>query len=229
MAYKKDIRAWLKETGRTWEELDKIWEEVKEINAKCRLVDKVGKTWSDLNMSVIEELPELKEKTLKARAEREQAEERQKEQERKTAEYKAYFNEHFDEIMVERIDKNEEIEEEHLKRMVYNGENIRYGENRRWSRTVCTVVEMCGRHFMIKWEEGLTENQDDTFMEQPVEVYKKTGMVVSLVQSWVQVDKKSGIGDSENGLSKVECLGRFESWLDKNYTEGIDTFNGEGK
>ncbi len=47
------------------------------------------------------------------------------------------------------------------------------GENRRWTRTVTTTIQIEGiedRYWNIEWEQGLTENQDDFFTGQPYEV-----------------------------------------------------------
>lgn len=70
MAYKKDIRPYLKEQGLSWEDMDKIWVEVCEVNWKCKYIAECGKTWSDLSMHQIKVLPTLKKKTLAQQAEK---------------------------------------------------------------------------------------------------------------------------------------------------------------
>lgn len=46
-------------------------------------------------------------------------------------------------------------------------------ELHRWTRTVTTVFEIEGRLFALEWEQGLTEECDDEFYNQPYEVEKK--------------------------------------------------------
>lgn len=41
-----------------------------------------------------------------------------------------------------------------------------YGENRRWSRSVRSVLLIDGNHYMVNWEQGLTESQPDGFEDQ---------------------------------------------------------------
>ena len=69
----------------------------------------------------------------------------------------------------ERLDDNEIY-------MLYEmGEHVSEltGENRRWTRTVTTTVQIEGiedRYWNIEWEEGLTEMQESFFSKQPYEV-----------------------------------------------------------
>lgn len=63
------------------------------------------------------------------------------------------------------------------------------GENRRWSRTNTVITEINGRFFKIEYEEGLTECQEDTYYNQPVEVklneFEKT--TTYTVRQWLEV------------------------------------------
>ena len=47
-----------------------------------------------------------------------------------------------------------------------------YGDNGRWTREVSSILELCGHLFELDWGEGLTEYQDDVFLEPPYEVVK---------------------------------------------------------
>lgn len=206
MAYKKDIKPWLKSEGLTWEDMDRLWNECCEVNKKCEVLRRADKNWSDLPMRTIRQIPTLKEETLQKQKEAEEARIRQEEHDRKVAEEKKYFAEHFDEIILKQIDDGEEVDSRHIRELVFNNsvENI-YGENRRWSRSVTTIFELCGRYFSIDWEEGLTECQDNEFYNQPVEVFRNTKVVVTLSNSW---DSKT-----EEVVSTGDCVSQLSSWL----------------
>ena len=56
-------------------------------------------------------------------------------------------------------------------------ERTAYGDNRRWTRSVESIIEVEGRLFSIDWEQGLTESQENNYPNQPVEVERETIMV----------------------------------------------------
>lgn len=191
MAYKKEINPWLKESGYTWKQMDDFWDECCEIVNLCGQLKRSGKEWSDLQMHLIKQLPTLKEKTLEQRRTKEIEEQEKIELEKKVKEEKDYYWEHFDEIMVNKIDNCEELTEKELKTIVFECKEISLseGENRRWSRTNTSIIELCGRFFSIDWEEGLTENQDNEFYWQPFEVRKEEYEKTIIVTNWVKVNK----------------------------------------
>ena len=87
--------------------------------------------------------------------EQEEAEKRKAKEERIAKEKEEYYWEHFDELMVQKIDSGEKLSENELRSLVFeNGEESEWGENRRWPRRVATIVKLCGRYFAINWEEG---------------------------------------------------------------------------
>lgn len=73
---------------------------------------------------------------------------------------------------IEAFDSGVEINEQTLLDYAYSGEVIEEGENRRWSRTVTSIAKINGRYFKILWEEGLTEYQDNSVWDAPIEVNK---------------------------------------------------------
>ena len=72
---------------------------------------------------------------------------------------------------IEAFDSGVEINERTLLAYAYDQE-IEEGDNRRWSRPMTSITEVKGRYFKICWEEGLTEYQEDSCYEQPIEVEK---------------------------------------------------------
>ena len=96
---------------------------------------------------------------------------------------------------VEAFDSGVEINERTLLGYAY-GSEVEEGENRRWSRSMTSIVEVKGRYFSIKWENGLTEYQENSCYDQPVELekveYDKIIPEYTVhVTDWV--DKKNGI------------------------------------
>ena len=71
---------------------------------------------------------------------------------------------------IEAFDSGVEINEQTLLNYAYSGEVIEEGENRRWSRPVTSIAKINGRYFKILWEEGLTEYQDNSVWDAPIEV-----------------------------------------------------------
>lgn len=88
----------------------------------------------------------------------------------------------YDDLEVEllrKIDAGENLTEEELRLVIHDfGFESEYEENRRWTRCVSTISELCGRYFMTVWDEGLTECQENEYYDQPEEVelveYEKT-------------------------------------------------------
>lgn len=191
MAYKKDIRAWLKEVGLTWEELDKIWEECCEINWKCKTIAQSGRNWYDLTMELIKTLPSLKETTLRQLKEKEKQEELENMEKMKAEEAEKYYWDHFEEIMIDKIDKGEALTEAELRELVfeYEYEDISdASENSilRWTRIKITIVKLDNRFFRIIWQKALTEMQEHIFDNQPVEVEEYEKVIV--VKAWREIE-----------------------------------------
>jgi len=80
---------------------------------------------------------------------------------------------------LERFDKGEKFSESELDslRWEFNEVETIYGDNKRWSRFAQTIFEVQGRLFALDWEEGLTENQENEFFNQPYEVEKRTKVI----------------------------------------------------
>lgn len=183
---KKERTELLKRLGYTEAEMQEFWNECILVNKKIEMLHNAGLNWTDLCVWQIEKLPTLKEETLRKKVEMD--EKLKKDQELKEKELKAIedYEKNFEEIMVSRIDKGEALSEKELSRLVNEYEvETYYGSNRRWSRTVTTIVELCDRLFRVIWEEGLTEEQCDSYGNQPVEVFKRRRVVVSSVVDYV--------------------------------------------
>ncbi len=81
---------------------------------------------------------------------------------------------------LEKFDKGEKFSERELDSLRWGLDEVEtiYGENNRWSRSAKTIFDVQGRLFALDWEEGLTENQENEFFNQPYEVEKRTKTIV---------------------------------------------------
>ena len=90
----------------------------------------------------------------------------------------------------EDLQNGENLREDDLRYLVWNYEIDREnGENRRWSRTVTSIVEIGGKTYSIDWEEGLTECQENSFYDQPIEVEKHEYEKTIKVTEWLPIEK----------------------------------------
>lgn len=206
----KEVRTWLKESGYTVEQMDKFWEEAISFNTKVDAISKSGKTWRSLHISAIKDIPELKqlhEKTEeeKARLAKEKAE--REEKERADAEY---YAEHFDEIMLQKIEKGEPLDKDELRELVHEYEvETRHGSNRRWTRTNTTIISLTNRYFKIHWDEGLTECQENEYWDnKPREVFMHTYQKMVEVTEWLEEkpEEKDNVNDTVDNYPKFSDL-----------------------
>lgn len=63
------------------------------------------------------------------------------------------------------------------------------GGDRRWTRSMRTVCELGDKFFMLEWEQGLTENQEDSFDNQPYEVELENYVELVNRKRWNKVIK----------------------------------------
>lgn len=190
----KDIERLLSKMGKTEKEMDTIWNELKKTNRVAIALSKAGKDWRSLNLSVIKELPTQREYDLK-QAEKEKREAVEKvSKANKEKETRKYYNEHFLEIMIKKIDNGEHLTESELRRFEEYGNIVSEGENGRWSQGIVSRIEYNGRYFEIVWERGLTEYQKDEYMDQPYEVEliverKLIPAHTEVIENWVKKSK----------------------------------------
>lgn len=94
----------------------------------------------------------------------------------------------FEEEIVSKIDNKIDLSDKELQELVFCYEvDVEYGDNMRWCRPVSTIVELCGRFFKVDWYEGLTECQENEFLDQPVEVKKIQKEVTAIVTTWEEI------------------------------------------
>jgi hypothetical protein len=82
--------------------------------------------------------------------------------------------------LINKLNNREKLSGSDIRELIWGfGEHERIqGDDRRWSRTNKSIIEMGGKLWSVYWEEGLTECQDNEFGAQiAVEVVQKTRMI----------------------------------------------------
>ena len=81
--------------------------------------------------------------------------------------------------LLAKIDNKEKLTESEISDLVCECEGeVKYGQNRRWSRSATTISKLGDRYFRIEWKNGLTENQ-------PIEVELKEYEKIVKVKEWI--------------------------------------------
>lgn len=186
----KEQKEWMKEAGYTEQQLDAFWNENIGTNPIITNLSKHNMTWRDMNLCVVQKLPTQKERDAKILEERKRKEEEERAEEMRKKQEKEYYNNHFEEIMIKKIDNKEPLTEHEIRTLVFEYDvETEHGDNRRWTRSVNTIVKLCDRYFSINWEEGLTEYQDNEFYNQPCEVRREEEVKTIVVVNWVKVNE----------------------------------------
>jgi len=90
--------------------------------------------------------------------------------------------------LLKKIDNKEKLTESEISDLVCECEvEVKYGQNRRWSRSATTISKLGDRYFRIEWENGLTENQPNEFYNQPIEVELKEYEKIVKVKEWIPI------------------------------------------
>lgn len=185
MAKAKEINEYLKESGYTRNDMKKFFDDAKEVNWIIQKFEEEGKKWSDLAIHQIKELPGLKERTLENIKKKEEADKAAEEAKNKKKAEKEYYLKNFESIMLNKIDNRENLEEDEISKLVYEYEvETTYGDDGRWHKEAQTVVCLNGRYFLVVWQKGLTEFQENFFGNQPYEVEKYEVPVTIIKTEW---------------------------------------------
>lgn len=190
----KGLIKWLTENGHTVEEAQREWDAAVAINVGGLVgwLNNEGYDWRYLQTYQISSLFGLAERTIAKRKTDEEERKRKEEEELHKKQEQEYISQHYDEYILSKIDNGEELTENELSEFCWNFNivDVSYGENRRWSRSVRSIIEIGGRYFALNWEEGLTECQENEFYNQPIEVEKKEYTKTITVTEWNEIKKK---------------------------------------
>lgn len=174
---KQELDSLLQEMGVTEENMEKHWQDNVTYGKNKSIVNahNKGYTWRNLSAESLRKLPTLLE-TDKACV-------------------KANYS------VLQRLNRNTEtmtleekvkakitLTENEIKEVVneYSIEDIP-GEDNRWTRNITSIIQIDNEYYMINWERGLTECQEDYYPEQPVKVIKEEKVVTQTVVEWLRV------------------------------------------
>lgn len=189
----KGYKKLIADNGWTVEYMDAEWQRVLEkveegkggVTLTCLL--KTHKNWDTLPLHLIKEIPGLAD-TLQKHYEEKLEEERKAEQELKKAdERKQWIQEHLGEYLLDKVDNGEKLSESEIADFYNEFKQIEETTvyRTRWTDIMNTVVQVPdGRFFMIEWQEGLTEYQDNVFDNQPYEVELHEFEKTIVVKEW---------------------------------------------
>ena len=184
---------WLADNGHTVKEAQKEWDAAiaDNVGGLVGWLNREVYDWRYLQTYQINSLFGLADRTIEKRKAAEEERQQKEEEERRMKQEEDYRKAHYDEYIIGKIDAGEKLSEKELKelRWDFNEADTIYGENRRWSRSVRSIIEICGRYFALDWEEGLTEYQDNEFYNQPFEVEKKEYQKTITVTEWSKINK----------------------------------------
>jgi len=74
--------------------------------------------------------------------------------------------------LLRKVELGEKLNEYELRELVEFEYRREEGDDRRWSKSISSYfkLENSDRTFCLEWEQGLTENQENQFYDQPYEV-----------------------------------------------------------
>lgn len=189
MATKKEISELLKKLNLKESDIDAMWKELYDINWKVKNITDSGNSWKDLHISVIEDIPTLKEKTLASLKEKEEKEKKEAEEKQKQKEAEEYYANNFEKIMYDKILAKENLDEDELSELVDEYSVVtEKGDTLRWTQLMTTIVKLMDKHFAIPWQKGLTEYQENVYLDQPYEVEEECYPKTIIVHEWRRVE-----------------------------------------
>lgn len=208
---KAKLNKWLKDNNLTRKEMQEIWEKLLEIeHGTIVLLDKAGISWEQLESYQLEQLPTEYERTIKERELRAKEEQERLKEEEIKKNCSLYYEEHFEEIIIEKIEKKEELTECELERLLeYELEDKReYEEKRRWSQFVTSIIKLKDRYYSMLWDMTLTENGINTFSYQPTEIYPTTKFIVKEINTFTP--KKTNVEKTDEESNEI--ISKYEEF-----------------
>ena len=90
--------------------------------------------------------------------------------------------------LLRKIDNKEELTEDEREYCALEAEEVCVieGETSRWSRCMTTIFKLKNWLFLIEWDCGLTECQEDVFYEDPCEVISKERVITKTVTDYIR-------------------------------------------
>jgi hypothetical protein len=99
--------------------------------------------------------------------------------------------EHFFEEIKTKLNNNIELDENEIYNLIWEYEIASYkGEHHRWDQEMTSIVEFNNKFYAICWRRGLTEMQENSYYEQPIEVHKVERPITITLTEWVNAQNE---------------------------------------
>lgn len=103
------------------------------------------------------------------------------------------------EEIYKKLQNKERLSEEEIESLVWDSEQVyeEAGEDGRWTRRMFTVVKAENKFYGICWEKGLTESQENSYYDQPVEVACENKTEVVKKEIWRPISEIQNVENNE--------------------------------
>lgn len=184
MATKVEIFVILNELGLTEQEMNRIWQDNIDFgyNTTILQLHASGVDWKKLAPSAIRSLPDQLEKDKKRKNLQEKI--------KLITPISSPASSKPVKDLKTKLLSGDTLTEREISELIneYTVEEIE-GDDNRWTRNMTSIVEVDGQYFAVYWQRGLTECQEDNFMDQPVKVRKHTYPKTITVTEWIPVEE----------------------------------------
>lgn len=192
MATKKQIKDLCKELNLKPDDFQKMWDELLSMNHfTVKVLSKNIGNWDKQNVSIIRQIPAAKETLIKSREAAEKAKAEEEAKALQALKEKEYYENNFEHIMFNKITHNENLSEKEIQDIIDSYEISRIdGESSRWTKSITSICKLENSYFQIDWEQGLTEYQENMYMNQPFGVFKEEKIVTRTRIDWIDAKNK---------------------------------------
>ena len=103
------------------------------------------------------------------------------------------------EEIYKKLKNGEKLSEKEIESLVWDSFQVyeKEGENHRWQREMFTVVKVDEKFYGIRWMQGLTENQENSYEEQPFEVACENKTEIVKKEIWKPVSEVQNTEDNK--------------------------------
>lgn len=101
------------------------------------------------------------------------------------------IDEKFFEEIKNKLDNNIELDENEICELIWEYEIASYeGNHHRWDQKMTSIVEFNNKFYAIHWRRGLTEYQENSYYNQPIEVHKIERPITITLTEWVNAQNE---------------------------------------
>ena len=178
MNTKSKIKEFLNKYNQTDDGMKAIWDELAKISEPADCIYKsVEQNWQKIPLHLLEESLTAKEKILAKREEEERKKIEQQTNQQIKEQSTRYYEEHFQEIILKKIENKEWLTAEDVELLINNDDfyiETVVIDKYDWTELVNTIIKLGDKYYRVYWQRALTENQENFFEHQlAIEVEKR--------------------------------------------------------